>query len=168
MAKKIKKIFTTYIWFILPVLGIILILKQVYPDSIPLSTDVYVGIIGLLVIISLVVSLYSSFRGLFVYLISWPKRNKILKTGRPAKVKILNIEESDEGVVTVNDQPYVTLEVEVIDGDSNYKTGIKAVIGRLDMPKFQPGKILSVKIDSNDKMKVVFDPEGEIFKKENQ
>ena len=44
---------------------------------------------------------------------------------------------------------------------------LKTIISRLDIPQFQPGNFIAVKVDLNDKMKIVIDPEGEIFKKNN-
>lgn len=166
MNKKIQKFFRVYIWFVLPILGTIAALEDFYPDSIPFTMDIWMGMIVFVVIISMIVTFYSSFKGLFKHLFSGSKRNKILETGRPAKAKVLNIKESGEGVVTINEQPFVTLELEIDDGSSVYKTELKTVIARLDIPKFQPGKVFAVKVDPNDKMKVAFDPTGEIFEKE--
>ncbi|NQV00018.1 MAG: hypothetical protein HQ538_04715 [Parcubacteria group bacterium] len=143
-------------------------MEEIYPDKIPLNIDIWVGIIGVIVVVSMFFTFYHSFKGLFKHLFSGGKKNKILQIGRPAKIKILNIKESNEGVVTINDQPFVALEVEVDDGSSKYRTEIKTVIGRLDVPKFQPGKIFAVKIDPNNKMNVVFDPEKEVLKHKNK
>lgn len=163
MIKKIKKFFNLYIWFLLPILGALVILEEYYPEVMPLNKDTYLGIIFVVVIISMAVSIYSGFKGLFAHLFSGGKRNKILQNGRPALAKILNIKESNEGVVTINDQPFVTLEMEVDDGGRKYRTELKTVIGRLEVPQFQPGKTFCIKIDPNDKMKIAFDPEKEIL-----
>jgi hypothetical protein len=165
---KIKKFFNVYVWFLLPIFGIIIAIKDFYPNTIPFNRDILIGIIMVLAVGSIAFSFYNGFKGLFKHLFSGGQRNKILEIGKPARAKILNLKESDEGTVTINDQPFATIEVEINDGiNKPYKTEIKTIISRLEIPKLQPGNFIAVKVDPNDKMKVVIDPEGEIFKKNN-
>jgi len=95
---------------------------------------------------------------------------KIMKYGRPARAKILSIGEggagkSDIGVVTVNDQPVVRLNVEVYDGNKPpYQTSIKRIIPRLQVPQLQAGAMIAIKIDPNNPQEIEIDPEGEGLK----
>ncbi len=161
--KKAKKLF--YIWFILPILGILVALENYYPEAIPFNKDVYGSIIAIFAITALITSMFSSFKGLFKHLFLGKDDKRILKTGKPALATILNIKESAEGIVTINGQPLVALEMEVDDGAEKYKTELETIIRRLDLPKFQPGKKFCVKIDPNNKLKIVFDSSKEILKK---
>lgn len=164
IMKKIELFFSVYIWILLPSIGIIAALENYYPEVIPFNLDVYGSIIVILAITSLAVGLFSFSKGLLKSLFSRGHEKKILKIGRPALAEIVNIKESDEGTVTLNEQPFVTLVMEVNDGVEKYETEFKTIIGRLDIPKFQPGKKFAVKIDPNNKMKIAFDPKREILK----
>ena len=80
-----------------------------------------------------------SFKSFFKYLSSKGDRKRILVNGRPARAKIIELGESGSGAVTINNQPFVSLKLEVYDGSSSpYQTEIKTVISRLDIPRFQP------------------------------
>ncbi len=119
-------------------------------------------IITLISLLTVVITAFS-FRSLFKYVTNSNDRKKILANGRLAKAKIIELGESGRGVVTINNQPFVSLKLEVYDGsNSPYQTEIKTIIGRLDVPKFQPGNMLAIKIDPKDKMKVAIDPERDI------
>jgi hypothetical protein len=71
------------------------------------------------------------------------------RTGLPARATILEI--WDTGI-TVNDDPVIGLRVEVMrDGHPPYVATIqKALISRLDVPEFQPEKVISVRVDPED------------------
>lgn len=103
-----------------------------------------------------------AFKGLFKHFTGGGERKRILAEGRAAKAKIISLGESGRGVVTVNNQPFVTIKLEVYDGDKPpYQVEIKTIISRLDVPRFQPGVMLGVKIDPQNPQKVVIDPAGE-------
>lgn len=87
-----------------------------------------------------------------------PDRDRILRDGRSAVATIVNLGESGIGTMTVNDQPYVKMELEIYEeGKPKYNTTLSTVIPRLAVPQFQPGATIKVKIDPLDPMKVVFD-----------
>lgn len=86
-------------------------------------------------------------------------KDRILKTGKRAEAKILSVSESKVGYVTVNEQPYVVLELEIFpeEGGPSFKTELQTVIPRLLVPVFQVGNVIYVKIDPEDSKKVVLD-----------
>jgi hypothetical protein len=88
-----------------------------------------------------------------------PTTRRILREGRSADATIKAIgENSRGGVVTVNDQPYLNLQLEVHDSyQAPYITSLDTIIPRSVLPQFQPGTILPIKIDPNDPMKVAID-----------
>jgi hypothetical protein len=62
------------------------------------------------------------------------------------------------GVVTVNGQPYLNLQVRVEDGfRAAYDVSFDTVIPRSTLPQFQPGAVIPVKVDPDDPQKVVID-----------
>ncbi|HUV86998.1 MAG TPA: hypothetical protein VMX79_07780 [bacterium] len=62
------------------------------------------------------------------------------------------------GVVTINDQPYLNLTLEVDDGSrAPYVVSFDAVIPRAAVPQFQPGALVRLKVDPNDPQQVVID-----------
>jgi hypothetical protein len=88
-----------------------------------------------------------------------PSARRIQKYGRPAKGTLLAIgENSGGGVVTVNDQPYLNLQVRVEDGfRAAYDVSFDTIIPRSVLPQFQPGAVIPVKVDPDDPQKVVID-----------
>lgn len=91
---------------------------------------------------------------------------KKFKGGRPAEAVILNIGEAKGGmVVTVNNQPFVSFELEIHDGSKKpYITTLSTIISRLAVPQFQPGTKVAVKIDPEDPMNVMLDRSRKLFK----
>lgn len=84
---------------------------------------------------------------------------KILQHGRPAAAVVMSIgENSQGGTVTINDQPYLNLQLEVRDGNKNpYTVSLDTVIPRASVPQFQPGTVIPIKIDPEDPMKIAID-----------
>lgn len=84
---------------------------------------------------------------------------RIMATGKPATAVIQQIGESSMGgVVTINDQPFLNLQLEVHDGSqSPYPVTLDTIIPRAAVPQFQPGANIPIKIDPNDPQKVVID-----------
>jgi hypothetical protein len=78
------------------------------------------------------------------------------QTGIPARATILKI--WDTGM-TVDDDPVVGLQVEVRpDGHPPYIATItKALISRIDVPQFQPEKVIPVRVDPKDPQHVAID-----------
>lgn len=91
-----------------------------------------------------------------------PAERRIRATGRPAKGKVLSLaENSGGGVVTVNNQPYLNLTLEVDDGSrAPYVVSFDTVIRRAAVPQFQPGALIRLKVDPNDPQQVVIDWSG--------
>lgn len=77
-------------------------------------------------------------------------------TGTPANARILEI--WDTGI-TVNDDPVIGMRVEISRSDgTTYTAAIpKSLISRLDVPRFQPGANVPVRIDPRDPNLVALD-----------
>ena len=80
-------------------------------------------------------------------------------TGIAAPAEILRI--WDTGI-TVNKDPVIGMEVEVRPTDRPpYKAKIeKSLISRLDVPQFQPGKVIQVRFDAKEPGRVAIDVYG--------
>lgn len=91
-------------------------------------------------------------------------RRRILRTGRPATAVVKRIGESSQGgVITVNDQPYLNLVLEVDDGvRTPYEVSFDTIIPRYAVPQFQPGAVIPVKVDPNDPEKVAIVRDGSV------
>jgi hypothetical protein len=82
----------------------------------------------------------------------------ILQNGIPAQATILNVQQTG---VLVNHQPQVAFALEVRPpGDAPYQVRAKAIIPMVNIPQFQPGAQVSVKIHPADPTKVVMDTSG--------
>jgi hypothetical protein len=81
------------------------------------------------------------------------------ETGVAAEAAIVRI--WDTGI-TVNDDPVIGMEVEVYpaEGDPWRATIPKSLISRLDIPQFQPGQIVHVRFDPQDRSRVGLDEYG--------
>lgn len=81
---------------------------------------------------------------------------RLQEAGTPATAHILKL--WDTGI-TVNDDPVIGLEVEISREDGSVYTATipKSLISRLDIPQFQPGLPVSVRIDPQDPSKVAID-----------
>jgi hypothetical protein len=83
-----------------------------------------------------------------------PNRS-ILQNGIPAKAQILSVQQTG---VMVNYQPQVAFQLEVHPpGDAPYQAQAKAVIPMVNIPQFQPGTEVPVKIHPTDPTQVVLD-----------
>ena len=79
----------------------------------------------------------------------------ILKNGIPAKAKIISVQQTG---VMVNYQPQVVFALEVQPpGGTPYQTQAKAVIPIVNIPQFQPGVEVNVKIHPSDPTQVALD-----------
>jgi hypothetical protein len=81
---------------------------------------------------------------------------RLQESGLPATAKILDL--WDTGI-TVNDDPVISLRVEVSRPDGSVYSVIipKSLVSRLDLPRFQPGSTVSVRIDPKDATVVALD-----------
>ena len=81
---------------------------------------------------------------------------RLQENGEAASARILEI--WDTGI-TVNDDPVIGLKVEVTRGDgSDYTATIpKSLVSRVDIPRFQPGATVPVRIDPQDPASVALD-----------
>jgi hypothetical protein len=81
---------------------------------------------------------------------------ELQRVGVPAQAEILSVRESG---LTVNDNPVITLDVEVRPTDRPpYKATIKRLlVSRLEIPQFQPGSVIPVRFDPRDPSRVSFD-----------
>lgn len=78
------------------------------------------------------------------------------ETGVAAQGVIVRI--WDTGI-TVNDDPVIGMEVEVYsaEGEPWLATIPKSLISRLDIPRFQPGEIVHIRFDPQDRSRVGLD-----------
>lgn len=81
---------------------------------------------------------------------------RLQESGVPASARILEI--WDTGI-TVNDDPVIGMRVEIgrPDGTAYPATIPKSLISRLDIPRFQPGATVQVRIDAQDPALVALD-----------
>ncbi|UCE26064.1 MAG: hypothetical protein JSW52_06775 [Candidatus Coatesbacteria bacterium] len=81
---------------------------------------------------------------------------RVLATGRPAKAVVKRISESSLGAtVTINDQPYLNLTLEIHDEYSDpYVVSFDTIVPRAEVPQVQPGAEIAVKVDPMDPEKV--------------
>jgi hypothetical protein len=81
---------------------------------------------------------------------------RLQASGVAASARIVEI--WDTGI-TVNQDPVIGMKVEVsrADGTTYSATIPKSLISRLDIPRFQPGSVVDVRIDPQDPAKVALD-----------
>jgi hypothetical protein len=81
---------------------------------------------------------------------------RLQQSGLPASARILEI--WDTGI-TVNDDPVIGMRVEIARPDGTAYPAVipKSLISRLDVPRFQPGATVQVRIDPQDPALVALD-----------
>jgi hypothetical protein len=80
---------------------------------------------------------------------------QIRKTGTPAMAQVLDLRDTG---MTLNQNPVVSLRIMVHpEGAPPFEAKMKALVGRLDIPRVQPGATLPVKYDPNDHARVALD-----------
>jgi hypothetical protein len=83
---------------------------------------------------------------------------KVLEEGLSGEATILQVRQTS---VMINNQPQAALRLEVrVPGWEPYETEIKMVIPIVNVPQFQPGAVFPVKVDPNNRSKVVLDVYG--------
>jgi hypothetical protein len=110
------------------------------------------GCITLIVVLSLL-----PFIGpMFSFFGGSAETKRIIREGRPATGKIISIGESSQGgTITVNDQPYLGISMEVNDGfRTPYVTSVDTIVPRYAIPQYQPGAVLNLMVDKEDPEKV--------------
>lgn len=87
------------------------------------------------------------------------KAKEILEHGEQAIATVLAIGESSRGkTITINDQPYLNLRLEIDDGRKTpYQVSFDTIIPRATVPQFQPGASFPVKVDPQNPQIVVYD-----------
>jgi len=139
------------LWALLPEFGIVSVdfLNSVW----------YKVILGVFIAIPVVASISFFIKPMLSFFGGSPRTRKILKYGLPADGVIKAINESSQGgVITVNDQPYVNLTIEVHDGmRAPYLVSLDTILPRVSVPVFQPGNIISLRVDPEDPQFVTID-----------
>jgi hypothetical protein len=81
---------------------------------------------------------------------------RLQETGVPATATIVEV--WDTGI-TVNNDPVIGLKVEVSNADGSVYTATipKSLVSRIDIPQFQPGSIVAVRVDPGDVSIVALD-----------
>ena len=80
---------------------------------------------------------------------------EIVAIGTSATAKIVRL--VDTGT-TINQDPVVEFVLEVRPGEGGpYEAHSKALISRLEVPQFQPGRVVPVKVDPKDARRVAID-----------
>jgi hypothetical protein len=117
MAKTLKKwnIFYLFAFWMFAIWGITVILMyiehEVDPNIIPLNSDQIGYIIAVIAgssIIAIFIYMFSDV-GVLTYFKEGQGRERTLKKGKSVKAKIIKLDENDDSIVTINDQPFVSL-----------------------------------------------------------
>lgn len=83
---------------------------------------------------------------------------QLLQQGTPGEATILGVQQTG---MYVNNQPQAKLTLEVrVPGWEAYQAETKMIIPMVNIPQFQPGAVFPVKVDPNDRNKVVLDVYG--------
>ncbi len=82
----------------------------------------------------------------------------ILKSGYSGTATLISIGETDEGAVTVNEQPILNMTLSIeSERFEVYETSVEVLMPRAQLPQFIPGLKFPVRIDSQNKNIVVLD-----------
>ncbi|NQV00020.1 MAG: hypothetical protein HQ538_04725 [Parcubacteria group bacterium] len=114
-------------------------------------------IIGFFAVIIIAIVLMTTMTDMFGFFKSNKNKKKLFSQGRDAQARVISLDEASDGTVTtINEQPLVTLKLEVQDGSKPpYEVILETVIARLDIPRLQPGNVVKIKIDQNDPNNIV-------------
>lgn len=84
-----------------------------------------------------------------------PETKELQRNGEPAEATILQIRDTG---MTLNNDPVVEFLVEVHPADREmYQAKTKCPISRIDVPQFQPGKVVPVRVDPQHPDRVAID-----------
>ena len=86
-------------------------------------------------------------------------RAKLRAVGHPGRATVISLGgPSGGGTVTINDQPLLSLTLEVEDGFGDpYVVAFDTVVPRYAVAQIQPGATVPVKIEPNDRQRVALD-----------
>jgi hypothetical protein len=80
---------------------------------------------------------------------------EILAIGRPASGTITRLIDTGR---SINDDPVVEFVVRVVPEDGEaYEAHTRALVSRLDLPAFQPGRVVPVRYDPANSARIAFD-----------
>jgi len=172
VSKEIKR-FT--FWIMISIIPLILVVAVIFfgalsetpilPNLNPdISKAIFVSSIALPFFVTLIGG-FMVFKKPFMSFFGGGSENKrILSSGRPATAMVKQIGESSVGgTMTINDQPYLNLQLEVRDGSTPpYTVSLDTIIPRSAVPQFQPGAMIPVKVDPNDPMNIAINWSGDI------
>jgi hypothetical protein len=107
-------------------------------------------------LLALLLPLSSLAAGCSLFDTGMKQAKELQRVGMPAQAEIRSIGETG---LTVNGDPVITLDVEVRPADRPpYQATIKRLwVSRLEIPQFQPGKVIPVRFDPKDPSRVSFD-----------
>lgn len=114
-------------------------------------------IIGFFVVVIAAIVIMTTVSDMFNFFRRNKNRKRLFSHGRDAQARVISLDEASDGTVTtINEQPLVTVELEVQDGSRTpYRVKLETIIARLDIPRLQPGNIVKIKIDPNDPNNIV-------------
>jgi hypothetical protein len=79
----------------------------------------------------------------------------ILAIGTPATGTIVRLVDTR---TTINDDPLVEFVLRVVPAEGEaYEARARALISRLDVPQFQPGRVVPVRYDPKDRSRIALD-----------
>jgi hypothetical protein len=115
---------------------------------------IWVILIGFVIVMSIL-----PFKSAFGSFFGTKESKRIQAMGREATAVVQGIgENSQGGIVTINDQPLLNLQLEVHDGSvPPYPVSLDTVIPRAAVPQFQPGAVIPIKIDPENPDKIIID-----------
>lgn len=163
MKKKARRglwiFLSSLLFMILPLLAMLGIEPERITSNKSINSIIFVGLIVLPIIIILGTTMKTFIKPFMSFIGGSKATKKILRTGRAASAVVLNIgENSGGGVVTVNNQPYLNLQLEVHDSKRPpYVVSIDTIIPRSLVPQFQPGAVIPIKISLEDYQKIAID-----------
>lgn len=76
---------------------------------------------------------------------------RILMTGMPAQAKIIGLQDTG---TRLNDNPLVVIGLEINNGSQPYQTQVRQIVPMIRMSQVQPGAMVEVRIDPQDRSKV--------------
>lgn len=114
------------------------------------------------IVIPVLFTVFKSFGGAFKAMFGSKEQKFIQKHGIAARGTVQALGESSQGgTITINDQPYLNLQLEIDDGsNSPYLVSFDTIIPRSAIPQFQPGAVIPVLVHPEDPMKVIIDWQG--------
>lgn len=156
MLKKILRGVLPYILLVPAILFYIFEQQELYLEFIHSTLGWTIFFISLISGVSLIFG--PMVLNLVTILIGYFITKRVLKIGRPVSGVITDIGETDRGVITVNDQPYIEIDVEVHDSVRGvYPVSFKSIVPRVAIPGIQPGEEIPLKVHPKYPYRVAID-----------